>query len=96
MDDRDRAQQLTERTVKAIVEGDWADTRHADAKADRTAFQIGSLSDYGLERVEAWLDGMTRRAPINGQLFQAHKAILEAALDDIRDEINRRSRNGTS
>ena len=91
MNDRDRALQLAERSIARIADDAFAEQHVDGSEAQRLAFTLGTLSEDGLERVEAWLAGMLRQHPLDASpLFTAHRVLIESVLDDVRAEMSRR------
>lgn len=87
---------LANRSVRAIVDDAFLPQQREGSSADRTAFTVGGFSDTGLERIEWWLQSMLRQHPLTGPMFEPHRTLLEAVLDDVRHEQRARERNGTS
>lgn len=55
---------------------------------------ISTLSEYGLERLLTFLEDLTRRAPLTGPMWSAHREVIEALASDVARELEARSRNG--
>lgn len=55
-----------------------------------TAWAIGTLSDEAVDRLATFIDSLTRRAPLAGPAWSAHRVVLEALVSDLRREQTRR------
>lgn len=87
-----REQAATEfalRTVAAIEADQFRDDG-GPLPLDETSYYMGRLSDDALERLSRFLQDLTRRAPLAGPGWAAHRAVLESLVSDIARESARR------
>lgn len=88
-DDR-RARDFADKTIGEISSRMFRETTDREAEAPETAWTMGRLSFEGLDRVTTFLQGLIVRSPLNGPLWQAHRAFLEAVISDMSRELERR------
>lgn len=83
------------KTIAAIgQEGFRGDVKEAQAEApvvlQSTGWAIAQLSDEGLERLTTFVNDLTRRYPLTGPAWEAHRIVMESLAVDLDREAEAR------
>lgn len=76
--------------LKSIGDNAYREAEGKEPELGETAWSINRLSDEGLERLATFLIDLTRRAPLSGPAWVAHRDVLSALEADIRRELAKR------
>lgn len=85
--DKDFARRTLDAIGRDLYREDAA--QHEPIMAE-TSWVVGRLSEEGIERLATFLSDLTRRAPLPGLAWTAHREVLEALEGDLRREIEAR------
>lgn len=80
---------FTTQAIAALERDAYRDSASDPVPVDETSWALGLLTPEALEQLSVFLLDLSRRSPLSGPGWAAHRSVIEALESDIRRRLAR-------